>query len=272
MPSPSADPLRDRAQRLGLYGLLARWDEFRDEPWIPRLLECEDEERSRRSLERRIRNAKIGRFKPMCDFDWKWPESIDREGVEDLFQFRFVPEHANVVLVGPNGVGKTMIAQNLAHQVLSKGYTARFITASDLLNDLAAQETSSAFKRHVRRYVQPDVLAIDEVGYLSYDNRHADLLFEVVTRRYQEKSTIISTNKVFGDWGEVFPNAGCVVTLVDRLIHHAEIISIKGESYRLKEAKERESRRKQARRKKRGTKKTHEPSEKTEAPSSDFNG
>jgi DNA replication protein DnaC len=246
-----ADPdLRARATALGLHGLAARWDELGQHPWVPELLGVEEVERQRRSLERRIKNARIGRFKPMTDFDWTWPRSIDREAVEDLFSLDFARSVTNVVLLGPNGSGKTMIAQNLAYQSVLAGFTVRFTTASAMLNDLAAQDGARAFQLAMRRYCNPHVLAVDEVGYLSYNNRHADLLFEVVTRRYGEKPIVVSTNKAFADWSEVFPNAACVVTLVDRLVHKSEILPIDAESYRLKEAREAAARRALARKKK----------------------
>lgn len=233
------ETLRIRAGKLGFYGLLASWEELGREPWLPRLLDCEEEERGRRSLERRIKHARLGSFKPMADFDWKWPTEIDREAIEELFSFGFIREAANVILVGPNGVGKTMIAQNLAHQALLHGYTVRLTNASAMLADLAAQDSASALERRIRRYCRAQLLVIDEIGYLSYDNRYADLLFEVVNRRYQKQAVLITTNRRFQEWNEVFPNAACVVTLIDRLIHKAEVIKIQGESYRLKEANER---------------------------------
>lgn len=238
----------DRARRLGLYGLLAHWDEVREQEWLPRLLEIEDAERRRRSLERRIRSARIGAFKAMADFDWEWPKKIHRPTIEELFTLQFIEEGANVVLLGPNGVGKSMIAKNLAYQALLRGHTARFAAASDMLNDLAAQQTSGTLARRLRRYCNPALLCVDEVGYLSYDNRYADLFFEVVTRRYEQRSVVLTTNKPFADWGEIFPNAACVVTLVDRLIHRSEIVQIQGDSYRLKEAKERAAKKRKARR------------------------
>jgi DNA replication protein DnaC len=236
------DAARDRARKLGLYGLLAHWDEVEDDTWLPKLLDLEEAERKRRSLERRIHNARIGAFKPMADFNWKWPGKIHRSSIDELFSLQFVEEAANVVLLGPNGVGKTMIAKNLAYQAVLRGYTARFTSASDMLNDLAAQQNTGSLTRRLRRYTNPQLLAVDEVGYLSYDNRYADLLFEIVTRRYEQRSIVVTTNKPFAEWGEIFPNAACVVTLVDRLVHRAEIISIEGNSYRLKEAKERAAR------------------------------
>jgi DNA replication protein DnaC len=233
------ESLRARLHELGLYGLLAHFEEIREQPWIDTVLEYEQAERARRSLERRIKNARVGAFKPMADFDWKWPAKIDRTTIEELFTFTFIDEGANVVLVGPNGIGKSMVAKNLAHQALLRGYTVRFTTASDMLHDLANQETDSSLTRRLRRYCHPQLLVLDEVGYLSYDARYADLLFEVVTRRYEHLSIVVTTNKSFTEWTDVFPNAACVVTLVDRLIHRAEVTTIDGESYRLKEAKER---------------------------------
>jgi DNA replication protein DnaC len=205
------DTLRDTARRLGLYGLIAHWSEVANENWLPRLLEYEEAERRRRSLEK----------------------------IEELFSFEFVAEAANVVLCGPNGIGKSMIAQNLAHQALLQGLTVRFTSCSEMLHTLARIQSDLSLHRYLQRYAHPQLLVVDEVGYLSYDSRYADLFFEVVTRRYQNRSVVITTNKAFSAWNEVFPNAACVVTLVDRLVHRAEILSIEGESYRLKEAKER---------------------------------
>lgn len=231
---------RQRAQALGLYGLLANWDEVCDATWLPSVLKYEETERTRRSLERRIKGAKLGRFKPLVDYDWKWPKRVDRQSIEELFKLAFFDEGVNVVLQGANGLGKTMLLKNLAHQAVLHGHTVRFATASDMLNDLAAQESTPALNRRLRQYTSPNLLCLDEVGYLSYDSRYADLLFEVVTRRYDaHKPIALTTNKSFGEWSEVFPHAACVVTLVDRLIHRCEVISIEGTSFRAKEAKER---------------------------------
>ncbi|WP_216644559.1 ATP-binding protein [Candidatus Thiodictyon syntrophicum] len=190
-------------------------------------------------------NAHLGRFKPLADFDWQWPTHCDRPAIDDLMGLRFLAETANIILVGPNGVGKSMIARNIAHQALLAGHTVLFTSAGHLLNELAGADGDHALRHRLTVYARPRLLVIDEVGYLSYSNRHADLLFEIVSRRYEAKSTLITTNRPFAEWGEVFPNAACVVSLVDRLVHHAEIITIQGESYRLKEAKERAEQRHQ---------------------------
>jgi DNA replication protein DnaC len=233
------DSRRSALRRLGLFGLLAHWQEVRPLEWLPTVIDYEQGERQRRSLERRLRFARLGAFKPLCDFDWQWPKKIDRSAVEELCALDFVTELANVVLIGPNSTGKTTIAKNLAHLALLAGHTARFTTASAMLNDLAAQDSAAALNRRLRHYCRPALLVCDELGYLSYDSRYADLLFEVVTRRYQQRSTIITTNKIFSEWNQVFPNAASVVTIIDRLVHKAEIITIEGDSYCLKEAKER---------------------------------
>ncbi len=234
----SAD-LRQRASALQLHGVLAHWAECAGEPWLDPLLGWEETERSRRSLERRLRCAHIGRFKPLADFDWTWPTQCDQRAIAELMSLDFLNSASNAILVGASGLGKTMIAQNIAYQAVLSGHTVMFATAGQLLGELAGLDSDSALRYRLRRYAAPDLLVVDEVGYLSYSNRHADLLFELINRRHEKKSTLITTNKAFSEWSEVFPNASCVVAMIDRLVHHAEIVAIKGESYRRKEAQER---------------------------------
>ena len=241
------DTLMARAKALKLYGLLAHWETVAANDWVVSLIAWEGHERACRGLERRLSNAHLGRFKPLADFDWHWPTQCDRSAIEELMGLRFILDAANVVLLGPNGVGKTMIARNIAHQAVLAGHTVLFTSAGHMLNELAGADGDNALRHRLSVYARPRLLVVDEVGYLSYSNRHADLLFEIVSRRYEAKSTLITTNRPFAEWGEVFPNAACVVSLIDRLVHHAEIIAIQGESYRLKEAKERSERRLNAR-------------------------
>ena len=241
------DSLKARAKALNLHGLIAHWDEIAQAQWLEPLIRWEEQERARRGLQRRLQGAHLGRFKPLADFDWHWPQQCDRQAIEELMRLTFLDETANGVLLGPNGVGKSTIARNIAYQAVLAGHTVRFTSAGQMLNELAAQDGDNALRRRLALYARPRLLVIDELGYLSYSNRHADLLFEIVSRRYEEKSTLITTNRPFSEWNQVFPNAACVVSLIDRLVHHAEIISIEGESYRLKEAKERSERRRQQR-------------------------
>ena len=231
--------LQARAQALALHGLVAHWADVGTAPWVAELLTWEEDERRRRSLERRLRVAKIGRFKPLCDFDWTWPKQCDQGAVADLMGLDFVRQAHNVVLIGPNGVGKTTLARNIAHQALLAGHTVLFTSAGQMLGELAALDSDSALRRRLRHYGAPDLLCVDEVGYLAYGDRYADLLFEVVSRRYEDKSLLLTTNRPFSEWSQVFPNAACVVSLIDRIIHHAEILAIDGESYRAREARER---------------------------------
>jgi DNA replication protein DnaC len=243
-----SDALRARAQALRLHGLLAHWSEVAAQPWLATLLDHEEQERARRSLERRLNAARIGRFKPLSDFDWAWPDRCDRAAIEALMSLDFLEDAGNVVLLGQNGTGKTTLAQNLAHQALVAGHTVLFTTAGHLLGDLSAIDSDAILRRRLRHYARPDLLVVDEVGYLSYSNRHADLMFELVSRRHLTRSTIITTNRPFAEWREVFPNAACVVSLIDRLVHNAEVIAIEGKSYRLKEAQERAEQRARRRR------------------------
>ncbi len=252
------DQIKNRAEALKLHGLIAHWDELTESmvPWVVSLIEWEEVERNRRGLERRLSNAHIGRFKSLSQFDWSWPNQLDRGAITELMTLSFIKEAANAVFVGPNGVGKSMVAQNIAHHSVLQGHTVLFTTAAQMLNVLASMDGDNALRRRLKYYAQPQLLVIDEVGYLSYSNRHADLLFEIINRRYEEKSTLVTTNKPFSEWGEVFPNASCVVSLIDRLIHHAEIISFDAKSYRMKEARERASRKKQRKAKPRSAKTT----------------
>ena len=230
--------LRHRVADLKLYGVLEHYEEVQDQPWLTSLVEWEEATRRQRSLERRLKRSRLGRFNVMDDFDWSWPERVDRNQVEDLFRLEWVTSATNVVLFGPNGVGKTMIAKNLAHQAILAGHTVKMLTASEMLNTLAETDSSSGLMRRLRALMHPQILLIDELGYLSYDTRHADLLFEVVSRRYEHKPILLTTNKPFAAWGDVFPSATSVTTIVDRLVHRCELVQIKAKSYRLKESKE----------------------------------
>ena len=203
---------------------------------LEHIVDAEQRARAKRSLERRIGRSKLGGFKPLADFDWSWPRRIDREAVEAAVQLDFLAGGRNIVLVAPQGLGKTMIAQNIVHAALLAGHGALFITAAQMLLDLGAQESARALDRRLRYYASRPLLCLDEIGYLSYDARNADLLFEVVSRRYERKSLVLTTNLAFADWPTIFPNAACTTALIDRVVHHADIIAIEGDSYRRREA------------------------------------
>jgi DNA replication protein DnaC len=233
-------------RQIGLRSLPANLDDFLARAlrsrWSPHTLleqmaQVEAEERSRRSLEQRLRLSRIKKFKPMADFEWTWPKKIERDIVERALTLDFLPEARNLVLIGSNGVGKTMIAKNICHAAVLAGYSVLFRPASELLEELQRQSPEGR-RRKLRIYANVGLLCIDEVGFLSFDDKAADLLYEVINRRYERKSVILTTNRPFKEWNEVFPNATCIATLLDRLLHHADVTVIEGESYRVRESQQ----------------------------------
>lgn len=196
----------------------------------------EERDRAQRGLDRRIKRSRLEHFKPMADFDWSWPKKIDRPLVESVLRLDFLTEPRNVVLAAAQGLGKTMIAQNIGHNAVLAGHGVLFISAAQLLLDLGAQESARALERRLKHYTKIGLLILDEIGFLAFDNRNADLLFQVVSRRYEKKSTVLTTNLAFRDWPTIFPNATCATALIDRVVHHADVIAIEGESYRAREA------------------------------------
>lgn len=239
------NPLRDQLLGIGLRATAERLDDLvahvtkkRLGPteFLEHIAELEQKSRAQRSMERRLARSRLGRFKPIADYEWNWPTKIDRDAVETLLRLDFVSEGNNVVLVANQGLGKTMIAKNLAHQAITAGHSVLFTTASQMLLDLAAQDSARGLDRRLRYYARVGLLVVDELGYLSYDSRNADLLFQVVSRRYEKKSLVLTTNLAFSDWPGIFPNAACATALIDRVVHHAAIVKIEGESYRLRAA------------------------------------
>jgi len=219
----------------------ARWSPHQ---MLDELARAEEAERSRRSLERRLRQARLGRFKPMADFDWDWPRKVDRPLLERALTLDFIPEGRNLILIGTNGLGKTMIAKNLAYGAVLAGFSVLFRTASEILDDLQS-DSLELQRRKLKKYARPQLLCIDELGYLSYDHHAADLLYEIVNRRYERRSVIVTTNRAFKQWNQVFPNATCIATLLDRLTHHADITLLEGQSYRVRESEQEAQQRKQ---------------------------
>ena len=226
-----------RATAQGLDDLLARaikqkWSLLQLLEEIARL---EVSHKAARNLQRRLLAARLGRFKPLADFDWNWPKKIDRRLIERALSLEFITAQRNLILLGANGLGKTMIAKNIAFAAVQAGHRVLFRTASEILTDLSC-DSPQLRRRKFSSYARPALLVIDEVGYLSYDAAAADLLYEVVNRRDERCSILITSNRAFKTWNEVFPNATCIATLLDRLTHHADITTIEGQSYRVRES------------------------------------
>lgn len=256
-PAPTTKKTPDLKEQLPQVGLLALADCIDDflaraskgrlspRQVLEEIVRLELVEGARRSLERRLERSRIGRFKPVADFDWNWPKKIERDVIERALTLDFVEEHRNLVLLGANGVGKTMLAKNLAYQAALAGHSVLFVTAAELLDDLRTEVAQTTFRRKLTKYASPQLLVIDEVGYLSYDHHAADLLYKVVDRRYEKKPIVLTTNLAFRDWNTVFPNATSIATLLDKLTHHADVTMIEGDSYRVHESqKEAAARRK----------------------------
>ena len=257
----NATDLESRLSKVGLLSIAndvedflaratkGRWSAAQILEEIARL---EQIDRTRRSLQSRLQRARIGRFKPIADFDWNWPKKIERGLIERALSLDFIREGRNLALIGTNGLGKTMIARNLAHQAVLAGFSVICTTAAELIEDLRACSPET-LRRRLARYARPHLLVCDEVGYLSYDSHAADLLYKVVDRRYERpedkdspgRSILITTNLAFRDWNTVFPNATSIATLLDKLTHHADVTLIEGDSYRKHESqKEAAARRK----------------------------
>ena len=241
-----SNSLPAQLQQIGLRAVSSQLDDFLARAakarWSPhQLLEHlvaeEIAERARRSLEQRLRVSGIKRFKPLADFDWSWPTKIERDVIERALTLDFVPEARNLILVGRNGLGKTMIAQNICHAAVLAGYSVMFRSAAALLEELHRQSPEGR-RSKLRTYANIGLLCIDEVGYLSFDDKAADLLYEVINRRYERKPVILTTNRPFKEWNEVFPNATCIVTLLDRLLHHADVTVLEGDSYRVRDSEQ----------------------------------
>ena len=236
--------LSAQLQQIGLKTIPAQLDEFlaratkarwSSRQLLEQLAQEETQERSRRSLERRLRRSNIKKFKPMADFDWSWPTKIDRDVIERALTLDFLREARNIVLLGPNGLGKTMIAKNICYLAVLAGCSVLFRSAAAVVQDLR-HEMFEGRRRKLRGYGKVDLLCIDEIAYLSFDDKAADILYEVINRRYESKSVIVTTNRAFKEWNQVFPNATCIATLLDRLLHHADVTSLEGESYRMLES------------------------------------
>lgn len=204
---------------------------------IEQLCTLEQREREARNLARRAKMATLGTPKSLDRFDWNHPRSVDRELYEQLHSsLDFVRKGENVLLRGQAGVGKTTLAQNLGLRALERGYTVRFCTLPAALADLLKQESIPATERRLRRYTSPDLLVLDELGYVPCDSRAADLLFNVVSRRHETKAIVITTNLAFKQWGSVFHDASCLGALVDRFAQHCHVLDIDADSWRHKEA------------------------------------
>ena len=206
------------------------------ERFLEHLVAGEVARRDEALITRRIKAAHLPGIKTLEGFDWSWPKKINRAQIQHLFRLDFVPPHGNVILLGGVGVGKTHLAIALAHSACLQGMTTLFTTAVDIVNSVAAAQATGGVKREMARLLKPAILCIDELSYLPIDKFGADALFQVISQRYERGSTLLTSNKAYKHWPEIFNNDSTLTSaLLDRLLHHAETIVIEGRSYRMRE-------------------------------------
>jgi DNA replication protein DnaC len=204
--------------------------------YLARLVDAEQAAREQRALERRLAAARFPVLKTLEQFQWNWPKKINRAQVQNLFRLGFIKEKSNVILVGGVGLGKTHLATALGHAAVLAGHTVRFASAVDIVNTLTSAQIEHRLKAELKKYLQVQILVVDELGYLPIDKNGADLLFQVISQRYEQGSLILTTNQPYKSWPKVFNNDATLASAVlDRLLHHAETVVIEGRSYRMKD-------------------------------------
>ena len=212
---------------------LQNWDH---QEYLRRLIEAEFVERRQRSIQRRIKLARFPVLKTIDNFDWNWPKKIKRDQIQNLFRLDFIEEKSNVVFLGTAGLGKTHLATALGYAACLEGYSVLFADAIAVVNDLTAAQQAGQLKRALKKYLSPQLLHLDELGYLAINQHGADLLFQVISQRYERGSILITTNKPFKQWPSIFANDSTIASAVlDRLLHHAETIVLEGRSYRMRD-------------------------------------
>lgn len=205
---------------------------------LSKLMDGETQLRQIRSTDRRIRVARFPVKKTREDFDWSWPKKINRQQIEHLFHLKFIEEKANVIFLGGVGLGKSHLSSALGYEACLQGYSVMFTTAIDVINNLSAARDASRLKSELNKYLKPQLIILDELGYLPIDKLGADLLFQVISQRYERGSIIITSNRAFKQWPEIFNNDATLTSaLLDRVLHHADVVVLQGKSYRMKEKK-----------------------------------
>jgi DNA replication protein DnaC len=204
--------------------------------FLARLIDGESARRQQASLQRRIEAARFPTLKTLEQFQWSWPKKINRTQVQNLFRLGFVESKTNLILIGGVGLGKTHLACALGHAACVAGHSVRFVTAVDIINNLTAAQIAHRLARELKKLLYPSILVIDELGYLPIDKVGADLLFQVISQRYERGSIILTTNQPYKSWAKVFNDDAMLASAVlDRLLHHAETVVIEGKSYRMKD-------------------------------------
>jgi len=225
--------MREHFEPLAKEAAQAHWGHV---DYLAGLVEGEALDRQQRAIGRRIRLARFPVIKTLESFQWTWPRKINRLQVQNLFRLKFIEDKANVIILGGVGLGKTHLATALGHAACLKGHSVLFVTAVDVINTLAAAQNAGRLKQELNKHLKPTLIVLDEIGYLPIDKTGADLLFQIISKRYEQGSIVLTSNRVFKKWPEIFNNDSTLTSaLLDRLLHHAETVLIEGKSYRMKD-------------------------------------
>jgi len=225
--------MRDHHQDLANQASKKHWSHL---DYFEKLADGETAMRRDRAIERRIRTARFPVIKTLDQYNWTWPKKINRLQVQNIFRLGFVENKSNVIFLGGVGLGKTHLATALGYSACLKGHTVLFTTAVDVINTLSAAQAAGRLKQELKKYTRPALLVVDELGFLPIDKAGADLLFQVISQRYEQGALVITSNRAYKDWPEIFNNDSTLTSaILDRLLHHAETVVVEGNSYRMKD-------------------------------------
>ena len=235
------------ARQLRLSGLLATLEMRLQEAishqlppaqFLELILQDELNVRSQRQLERRKKRAAFRELKPLEDFNWEFNPSIKRPAIYDLATGNFIRQNRDVLLLGPPGVGKSCLAQAIGYGAIKAGFEVLYYSVFDLVRDLQADLSAADSQRTLQRFLKPDLLAIDDFGMKHFPPKSAESLLEIIVRRHQNRSTLMTSNRPIEEWGQLLGDVPAATAILDRFLQQAEIIPITGRSYRLRQQKE----------------------------------